>query len=58
MDEKNRSLEETKMHLEQMYWDEFVSTGYNGWDELCGGLKKGELTLLASRPGVGKPLWD
>ena len=55
MDEKNRlTLEETKMHLEQLYWDAFVPTGYNGWDELCGGLRKGELTLLASRPGVGK----
>ena len=34
---------------------EYIKTGFNNLDEaLGGGLKKGELTLLAARPGFGK----
>ena len=35
--------------------NEYVKTGYTELDEaLCGGFKRGDLILLASRPGMGK----
>lgn len=43
-----------KQNLKEMKKDNFLPTGYDGWDGLSGGLKKGEVTLIASRPGVGK----
>ena len=46
--------EKTLGKQEKWQQEGFVSTGYESWDELCGGLKKGELTLLAARPGMGK----
>ena len=41
-------------NLKEMKKDSFLPTGYTDWDSLSGGLKKGEVTLIASRPGVGK----
>lgn len=43
-------------HLERMMSGAApgASTGYRDLDEITGGLHRGELTILAARPGVGK----
>lgn len=43
-------------HLERMMSGAApgTSTGYRDLDEITGGLHRGELTILAARPGVGK----
>lgn len=34
-----------------------LTTGFTRFDELTGGLREGELFILAARPGVGKTAW-
>lgn len=32
----------------------YVTTGYDGWDDVMGGLRFGRMTVLAGRPSMGK----
>ena len=47
-------FEEAKRLLEQMRLDRGYPSGYPALDQLCGGLVKNGVTLIAARPAVGK----
>jgi len=48
----NHSIEEVQKYLRKMH--RYISTGYPQWDALTGGLARGELTLIGSRPCMGR----
>lgn len=51
------SMEEIQQQLKQLYDNQTTScmpTGYEGWDQLTGGLVRGGLTLIGARPGMGR----
>ncbi len=52
MQKTNHSIEEVQKYLQTMR--RYISTGYQGWDALTGGLARGELTLIGSRPCMGR----
>ena len=52
MQKTNHSIEEVQKYLQTMR--RYISTGYRGWDALTGGLARGELTLIGSRPCMGR----
>ena len=52
MQKTNHSIEEVQKYLQTMR--RYISTGYQGWDALTGGLIPGELTLIGSRPCMGR----
>ncbi len=50
------SLEEIQQRLQQLYNNQTISSapsGYDGWDGLTGGLVRGGLTFIGSRPAMG-----
>jgi len=47
-------FEEAKQLLEQMRRDRGFPSGHMGLDKLCGGLVKDGVTLIASRPAMGR----
>ena len=47
-------FEEAKQLIEQMRRDRSFPSGYKDWDNLCGGLVKDGVTLIAARPAMGK----
>lgn len=50
----NYSIEEIQQYLQQLRDNPSLPTGYRGWDALTGGLIPGELTLIGSRPCMGR----
>ena len=48
------NYEEARDLLEQMRQDKRVSSGYEAFDELTGGLIPGGVTLIGSRPAMGR----
>ena len=50
----NYSIEEIQQYLQQLRDNPSLPTGYRGWDALTGGLARGELTLIGSRPCMGR----
>lgn len=46
--------EEAKDLLKQMRWENRISTGYEALDEVLGGLVRGNVTLIAGRPAMGR----
>jgi replicative DNA helicase len=47
-------LEELHKHPAQFAG---IPTGYSDYDDITGGLRKGELLLLLGKPGLGKTMW-
>lgn len=50
------SLEEIQQRLQQLYNNQIISSapsGYDDWDDLTGGLVRGGLTFIGSRPAMG-----
>lgn len=52
MQMRNHSIEEVQKYLQKMH--RYISTGYRQWDALTGGLVPGKLTLIGSRPAMGR----
>ncbi len=50
----NYSIEEIQQYLQQLRDNPSLPTGYREWDALTGGLVPGELTLIGSRPCMGR----
>ena len=50
----NYSIEEVRQYLQQLRDNPRLLTGYREWDALTGGLVPGELTLIGSRPCMGR----
>ena len=46
--------EEAKDLLKQMRWENRISTGYEALDGVLGGLVRGNVTLIAGRPAMGR----
>ena len=46
--------EEAKDLLKQMRWENRISTGYEVLDGVLGGLVRGNVTLIAGRPAMGR----
>lgn len=52
MKKTNHSIEEVQKYLQTMR--KHILTGFPEWDSLTGGLVRGELTLIGSRPAMGR----